>query len=59
MKLANWLRRSGWSVEEDRDVDPLFAGGRDLYCLSAVFSWRLPLWGTTWCPTREIGGSHW
>src|SRR5262249_49152809 len=40
-KLAAWLRRSGWSVEETNTLG-MFDCGRDLYAFSAVFSWRLP-----------------
>jgi hypothetical protein len=43
MKLARWLRRQGYATEETNAIsDPLFDGGRDLYCFSAVFSWNLP-----------------
>jgi hypothetical protein len=46
LKLARWLRRTGWEVEERAEVgarEPLWDHGRwDLVCLSAVFSWRLP-----------------
>jgi hypothetical protein len=42
MKLANWLRRTGWEVDETNTLDPLFDRGWDLYAFSAVFSWRLP-----------------
>lgn len=41
MKLANWLRRSGWTVEERTEIGSMF-DCYDLYCFSAVFSWRLP-----------------
>lgn len=60
MKLANWLRRTGWEVEEVNDL-LFFHAGRDLYAFSVVFSWRLPravqlmkaaqTWGEVW-----IGG---
>jgi hypothetical protein len=42
MKLARWLRRTGWDVTEKTTVsaaDPIY----DLYCFSCVFSWKLPL----------------
>jgi hypothetical protein len=42
MKLARWLRRTGWDVEETTTLVPLLDGGADLYAFSAVFSWRLP-----------------
>jgi len=41
LKLARWLRRQGWEVSEQTTLDPLFDQA-DLYCFSAVFSWRLP-----------------
>lgn len=40
LKLARWLRREGWTVSERTSIG-LF-DHFDLYCLSAVFSWRLP-----------------
>lgn len=42
LKLARWLRRAGWEVEEGTEFLPLVHGGFDLVCFSAVFSWRLP-----------------
>lgn len=42
MKLAAWLGRDGYAVEEATSINPMFDGGRDLYCFSAVFSWQLP-----------------
>jgi hypothetical protein len=42
LKLARWLRRTGWTVQERTDLHPLLDGGADLYCFSAVFSWHLP-----------------
>jgi hypothetical protein len=45
LKLARWLRRTGWEVDERQEVGmvaPLYDRGYDLVCLSAVFSWRLP-----------------
>lgn len=41
LKLARWLRRTGWEVEEKTTICPLF-DFFDLYAFSAVFSWRLP-----------------
>lgn len=59
-KLAAWLRRSGWSVDEATTVG-MFDAGKDLYAFSVVFSWKLPelvqmvrqakQWGEVW-----IGG---
>jgi len=40
LKLARWLRRGGWQVAELTDVTMF--DRHDLYCFSAVFSWRLP-----------------
>lgn len=40
MKLARWLRRTGWEVDETTDVG-LF-DDHDLFAFSAVFSWHLP-----------------
>lgn len=39
LKLASWLRRTGWTVEQKNDLTALDS---DLYCFSAVFSWQLP-----------------
>ena len=60
MKLSRWLRRTGWDVTERTEL-AYFDSGHDLYCFSAVFSWRLPAlvrmakeamkWGEVW-----IGG---
>jgi hypothetical protein len=60
MKLAAWLRRIGYHVDERSQVR-MFDSDYDLYCFSCVFSWRLPalidqvlyakLWGEVW-----IGG---
>lgn len=41
MKLARWLRRSGWQVDSATSAYPL-DHRYDLYCFSVVFSWRLP-----------------
>lgn len=41
MKLAAWLRRTGWEVEERTELG-YFEYGFDLYCFSVVFSDRLP-----------------
>lgn len=59
-KLAAWLSRTGWHVEQSTTLG-IFDEGFDLYALSAVFSWRLPdlvriarqakVWGEVW-----IGG---
>lgn len=40
LKLAAWLRRSGWSVRECTYLNPNDPPG-DLYCFSVVFSIRL------------------
>jgi hypothetical protein len=60
LKLARWLARTGYTVEETTELS-IFDEGRDLYCFSAVFSWKLPhlvemarrakWWGEVW-----IGG---
>lgn len=42
MKLARWLTREGWRVEEGTGIDPLYDSGCDLFAFSAVFSWHLP-----------------
>ena len=59
-KLAAWLRRLGWQVDEATSIG-MFDAGKDLYAFSAVFSWKLPSlvemvrmakrWGEVW-----IGG---
>jgi hypothetical protein len=61
LKLARYLRRLEYDVEECTTIDPMYDCGKDLYCFSAVFSWRLPAlvamvkavrrWGEVW-----IGG---
>ena len=40
MKIARWLRRTGWDVEETTGVG-LFDNA-DLFAFSCVFSWHLP-----------------
>lgn len=40
MKLARWLRRTGWTVDELGDVGMF--DRHDLYAFSCVFSWHLP-----------------
>ena len=40
MKLANWLRRTGWDVAEATRVG--VEDRADLYAFSCVFSWKLP-----------------
>lgn len=42
LKLARWLRRTGWFVEEATSIS-LFDSGFDLVAFSVVFSWRLPI----------------
>ncbi len=60
MKLAGWLRRTGWTVEEATQIDELFDGGYDLYCFSAVFSWQLPkLCDMAWAAKHRFGGEVW
>lgn len=41
MKLANWLRRQGYAVEEANCIDFFIDAGKDLYCFSVVFSWNI------------------
>lgn len=41
LKLARWLRRTGWEVEERTEIATLF-DRYDLCAFSAVFSWQLP-----------------
>lgn len=41
LKLAAWLRSQGWIVREQNTLSPLF-DRFDLYCFSAVWSWKLP-----------------
>lgn len=59
MKLANWLRRTGWHVEEANAINPMFDGGRDLYAFSAVFSWRLPMLVEQVRIAAQFGGEIW
>lgn len=42
MKLARWLSRTGFAVEEGTSIDPLFESPCDLFAFSCVFSWHLP-----------------
>lgn len=44
LKLATWLRRSGYDVDTESRIEPLTLVhlGYDLYAFSIVFSWRLP-----------------
>lgn len=39
-KLANWLRRTGWHVQQATDVGMF--DDADLFAFSCVFSWHLP-----------------
>ena len=41
LKLANWLRREGYTVTTGTDVAGI-AEFPDLFAFSVVFSWRLP-----------------
>lgn len=41
LKLANWLRRQGWEVEQLTEITELFFDF-DLCAFSVVFSWKLP-----------------
>jgi hypothetical protein len=41
LKLARWLSREGWAVDERTEIGPLY-DAYDLYAFSAVFSWQLP-----------------
>ncbi len=58
LKLAAWLRRTGWDVEERTQVHPLF-DRFDLWCFSAVFSWRLPQLVRMVNSVRPLGGEVW
>jgi hypothetical protein len=59
LKLARWLRREGWAVDELTAVRPMF-DAYDLYCFSAVFSWRLPhLVAMVRTAQRVYGGEVW
>lgn len=68
LKLARWLRRTGWTVEEATDINPLFDAGHDLYAFSCVFSWRLPRlvelvrqakqWGEVWVGGPAVTFHH-
>jgi hypothetical protein len=59
LKLASWLRRVGYEVEEATTISPLFDGGRDLYCFSAVFSWQLPALAEMARTATRFGGEVW
>lgn len=42
LKLARWLRRNSWSVDEATSVS-MFDCGYQLIAFSVVFSWKIPL----------------
>lgn len=42
LKLSRYLSRIGYTVSQSTSIDPMFDINYDLYCFSAVFSWRLP-----------------
>lgn len=41
LRLANWMRRQGWEVEQLTNIHPLFCEF-EIVAFSVVFSWRLP-----------------
>lgn len=58
MKLARWLRRTGWHVDEATDVT-MFDASYDLYAFSVVFSWRLPALVEMVKTAKMLGGEIW
>lgn len=58
LKLAAWLRRSGWTVTERTTVYPLF-DRFDLYAFSVVFSWQLPAICELVRLAKHTGGEVW
>lgn len=58
LKLAAWLRRNGWHVDEANAVNSLL-DHYDLCCLSAVFSWRLPALVEMAKAARRNGAEVW
>lgn len=59
MKLARWLSREGWTVEEATEFLPLVHGGYDLVCFSAVFSWRVPSLASQARQAKGMGCDVW
>src|SRR5579884_2034767 len=67
LKLANWLTRTGWKVTQRTELG-YFDRQYDLYCFSAVFSWRLPKlvemvrqakrWGEVWIGGPAVSFHH-
>jgi hypothetical protein len=43
LKLADWLKAEGWTVDRSAGDPGLFGSGYDLICLSVIFSWHAPI----------------
>ncbi len=60
MKLARWLRRTGWSVTESTKIADTFEyRDFDLYAFSCVFSWKLPALVAMVKLAAFFGGAVW
>jgi hypothetical protein len=57
LKLARWLRRTGWAVTELTDVGMF--DRFDLYAFSCVFSWHLPRLVELVAAAQAHGGEVW
>lgn len=57
MKLARWLTRTGWTVDEANDVGMFDA--YDMYAFSCVFSWNLPRLTQMARHARSTGAEVW
>jgi hypothetical protein len=59
MKLARWLRRTGWSVIETNRLNPMHHCRADLFAFSCVFSWKLPELADQAIIAKTLGGEIW
>ncbi len=57
LKLANYLRRTGWTVTESVGVN--ITDDHDLFCFSCVFSWHLPRLVDMVQQARDTGAEVW
>lgn len=58
LKLARWLRRTGWNVEESTMVS-MFDSGFELVAFSIVFSWKIPALITMVNEAKLTGSEIW
>lgn len=61
MKLARWLRRTGWDVDERTEYggNGMFEPAYDRVCFSAVYSWRLPALVEMAKAAKKAGAEVW